>query len=337
LDNDSLDRIDEILLAKYFAQETSPQEERQIQLWLKEDAQNQQFYEDLQKVWQGVEPYRSAKSIDTEAAWQKFKKSIDTEASSSETKVIQLKANKSRLSIWQIAAAAVVLLGISWAIWMNIEPEKPQMVQIETQETGKNIIFSDGSKVFLNKNSRLEYPKKFSENQRIISLSGEGFFEVTPSSLPFIVKTSSFEVKVLGTSFNVKAYAEAEEQEVIVKTGKVAVSSKSKEILLSPNQKAVITEQAAEMQKSENINPNYDSYQSKVFVFEATPLSEVLAQINAVYGAEIVLSDELLGKCPLTVSFKEESLENILEIIVETLSLQLKKEGIKILLSGESC
>ena len=174
----------------------------------------------------------------------------------------QIERLSSRKMIWYRAAAAVVItmlagLGLYLFGERNISEEGLSVTKTNishlTNDT-KNItlhMLSDGTVITLQPNGSIEFPDVFPADKREIVLKGEAFFDVTKDkNRPFIINTGDVTVKVLGTSFNVRAYEGAKEITVAVKTGKVSVYAKGgeidakkntnkQEVILTPNQEVV--------------------------------------------------------------------------------------------------
>ncbi|SUJ29223.1 fec operon regulator FecR [Sphingobacterium spiritivorum] len=152
---------------------------------------------------------------------------------------------------------------------------------------------SDGSKVWLNSGSTLRFPQKFAGNLRKIELKGEAFFEVRKQTgsagerIPFIVQTSKQTVEVLGTSFNVKAYGEGNESATLF-TGLVRLKNNKNnhEKMLSPGDKAVL-ERNGEFKVGIADLEEEASWRSDAFVFNETPINDILNQLSRWYNVDI--------------------------------------------------
>lgn len=197
----------------------------------------------------------------------------------------------------------------------------------------------DGSTVTLNAKSELSYPLVFSDKSiREVRLKGEAFFEVEKNpEKPFIIKTSTVRVEVLGTSFSVTSRDGEPTSSVIVASGSVAVRYGGKSLVLKPNEKAILDRSSGRLFKVINDDPNYLSWKTKVFVFDDTPLDKVVANLSNAYQTEIRLSTENLRECPVTVSFNNQSLNTILEILKATLGLSIEKTDGRFEISGQGC
>ena len=202
------------------------------------------------------------------------------------------------------------------------------------------IILPDGSMVKLNANSSIEYPEKFVSGTRHVKLSGEAFFEVTKDSLhPFRIETTHAAVEVLGTSFNVSAYPEADRVEVNVETGKVRFSSNGivpgehRPAVLYAGKRGLLRISDGEIVKSEILTPNYASWFTKIISFQRTPLSEVCKVIGNTYQVNIRPGNPDIGRLLYTANFADLNSEYIIEVIARTHHLQIRKYGDEIILA----
>ena len=195
------------------------------------------------------------------------------------------------------------------------------------------LTLSDGTRVWLNAASSLTYPEVFQDRERVVELTGEAFFEVKPdTALPFIVKTQGMRVKVLGTTFNVKAYPDELKLYTTLVEGKVEVFSDylHRGVMLYPGEQAV--SDSSEIQKRQvNVQP-YISWKEGKFVFINAPLGEICKQIARWYDVEIQFADNEIGKvCFTGAILKFRPLEDLLDMIEVTSRVQYRREG-KILL-----
>ncbi|MGD1890556.1 MAG: FecR family protein, partial [Cyclobacteriaceae bacterium] len=180
---------------------------------------------------------------------------------------------------------------------------------------GQKIRFQlpDGTKVWLNADSRFTYPSSFAR-QRVVYLSGEAFLEVAhDANRPFVVRTEKASVKVLGTSFNVKA-REAQPTETVVVSGKVAFSGKdnpTSSVVLQPNDKAVLNTTTGETIRSTVDANSYAAWTNGTLIFEDQPLSEVFTEIARWYGVTIAVENPAIQKCQVTAKFEDLPLATV--------------------------
>jgi ferric-dicitrate binding protein FerR (iron transport regulator) len=189
--------------------------------------------------------------------------------------------------------------------------------------------------VTLNSNSKLQFPKKFKNNFREVTITGEAFFDVQPNpEKPFVINAGNAQIKVLGTSFNVSAYPENETLEVVVETGTVQVVSTEKlntletaEILLKPGEKGTFVNSLGTLEKGLNSDPNYLAWKTHNLVFENTPLNEVVHYLNKTYHTDIQLKGKNLNNLVLTAQFEKKPIEFILNVVQITFGLQLEQNN----------
>jgi ferric-dicitrate binding protein FerR (iron transport regulator) len=218
--------------------------------------------------------------------------------------------------------------------WYMMQPVANQSLQLATTDNTREEILPDGSKVFLNYNSSLTYPQRFDEGERKVTLKGEAFFDIQPDAAhPFIIDANGTEVKVLGTSFNVKAYAK-EPVRVDVETGRVSVTKGETNIKLSKGESAVVVKDTV---KSVLPDLNKMGYRTQVYDFVATDLEDVVSSIRNGYHIDLRLSDEKTAQCRLTIRFEKEPVDATLGVIAETMNLKIRKEGEIYWLDGNSC
>lgn len=155
------------------------------------------------------------------------------------------------------------------------------------------VVLSDGTKVWLNADSKLSYPQSFAKNQREVTLTGEAYFEVkSDKKRPFIVHTRDQTVEVLGTHFNIEAYQDEAFSLVSLAEGKIQVSHKNQPVhILIPGQ------QAAFKDGQINVYPvnisEFIAWKNGEFIFNNEPLSSVMQKLARWYDVELVLDKKL--------------------------------------------
>jgi len=196
-----------------------------------------------------------------------------------------------------------------------------------TNELHKEIL-SDGTIVWLNPKSSLEYPKKFTGELREVQMKGEAFFEVTKDHAhPFVIYSGGVVTRVWGTSFRIKTNGELQ-TEVSVVTGKVSVKiprKKDSEVMLLPDQKVTYLKSTDLLTKEqEKPTSTMGMWKKTNLSFDNMPLSEVILVLNKKFGYEIATEDETLKKYLLKADFNNESLPEILELLEKSLNINYK-------------
>lgn len=186
------------------------------------------------------------------------------------------------------------------------------------------LVLQDGTKVWMNSESELHYPVHFPGNTRKVQLQGEAYFEVArDSARPFIVEVNKgFEVKVLGTHFNIKAYPTDDQAETTLLEGKIAISAPSltESIILTPSQQMVIGKNGEN--KVRQVNPeNAIAWHNGWFYFDNETLEKTLEQIGRWYNLGFTFGD---AECKtIRVSGKVKRFEN-LKVLLDMLKTTTK-------------
>lgn len=179
------------------------------------------------------------------------------------------------------------------AVSLKKSPQK--MLTLKTPR-GKDykVTLSDGTQVWMNAESKLEFPEKFNGHTREVILHGEAYFEVAKNAKqPFIVKTDYFHTKVLGTSFNIRAYSERDANVVLVE-GSVAMTTKRKgqePIILKPNQQATLQARQSALSIKEVDTYPYTQWRDGFFYFDDTPMIEIMQELGRWYNINIIFEE----------------------------------------------
>lgn len=183
-----------------------------------------------------------------------------------------------------------------------------------------HLMLSDGSVVYLNTSSRLRYPVRFSGKTREVELLGEGYFDVKHDpDHPFIVKTKDVAVKVLGTSFNLRAYQEEEAIYTTLVEGRVEVRNQQSEVILSPSQQAVCTPEGRNIDVQTVNNDYYVGWISGRFIFNNTRLDDILTRLQQWYNFEVFYEKEELKDLPFSLNIdKHKDFSHILNALERT-------------------
>lgn len=190
------------------------------------------------------------------------------------------------------------------------------------------LALEDGTKLWINAGSRVIYPNKFKKSRREIYVDGEVYMEVAhEENRPFVVKTNTLYVQVLGTSFNVMSYKEDAQSSVILVSGSVRVKTKDKEAKLIPNEMfSYSTQRGACIEKVTVLD--YISWKDGIYIYHSEPLSSVLNRISRYYGKEIRYDSDIeIFKCSGKLDLME-SLDSLLEGLTHTVPVEyIKSEG----------
>ena len=182
------------------------------------------------------------------------------------------------------------------------------------------VILSDGTKVWINSDSELEFPNRFGGDIREVKLKGEAYFEVTSDSRkPFYVLAGETKVHVLGTAFNVSAYREDRQTEVALLRGKVSFDVKDKVYVLVPGEIATLNRESGETIVRKGDVAAIVDWKAGRFNFEDMSLEELTVKLSRWYGVTFVFSDEAVKKLRFSGAMtKYRTLDYVLDMISKT-------------------
>jgi ferric-dicitrate binding protein FerR (iron transport regulator) len=195
------------------------------------------------------------------------------------------------------------------------------------------LTLSDGTKVWFNSESKLKYPVVFTGGTREVYLKGEAYFEVAHNKEKvFIVRTKKSNIKVLGTSFNVKVY-ENEESQITLVSGKVNIQVGEEAYVLTPGKQAVINNSTNEIAIKEVDVDRYISWKDGVFKFVNLPMEKLAVELSRWYDVEFAFADEQLKNEKFSGAItKYRSLDYILDLIEKTNDLNFEYDYDKIII-----
>lgn len=243
------------------------------------------------------------------------------------TRVIPVKRG-ALLRRYAAAAAIVITVGAGMLLWYLKGKQGSPAVQAATTlsviENDRNVVrkvtMPDGTIVWLNRNSRLEFDQQqYNRTQRYVKLSGEGYFEVTKDAArPFVVETGNIHTRVLGTAFNIEAYQQESEIRISLVHGKVALEDKTRAVtaVLAPNQTMRYSRDTKDWQLLPMAVNNINAWTNGALVFNEVPLEEAIERIGNRYHLAMTYDKNLLHNKRITATFTvkdwQSALHNVL-------------------------
>jgi len=338
---DHRNHIEEDLIIKSLAGEASPEEEKQLLIWIATHANNERRFVRLKKIFELSKTHYTTEAesiahINVDQEWNHFVARVEQ---SKEKPTIALQQGGSGARTW-LRIAATLLLLIASGLIIRYFVSRQSDVTFKTASNTRTISLPDGSRVTLNRNSALSYDPKFGQESRTLILKGEAFFEVAhDASKPFVIHINNAEVEVLGTSFDVQGYAQRKEVEVVVQTGVVmfSIPDEHKEVKLNAGQKGVYTTALKSLNSASNKDINFLSWSTQKINFSGEDLRTVIETLNKTYHANIILSGDVSTTCVVTVSFDHQTLEAVLHVLESTLNLTYQIKGNQIEITKAGC
>lgn len=319
------------LLVKYLLGEASADERSAAEQWINAGEANRKAFDDFKLIWDASRELTVSSPVDEEESWQRFRRRIHSApafAGPSTRKAVVRQMHR-RLPTLRIAVVLVLAVGLGWLLRQWLPAEKTVAVQSFASVVRDTL--PDGSVVTLNKNSALSRPNRFGGDTRTVGLQGEAFFSVAADKKkPFIIHVNDVTIRVVGTSFNVRSTRG--HTQVIVETGAVQVSRRQQTVELHPADRVDIAEGDSMITKKAVTDQLYNYYRTREFVCDNTPLWKLAEVLEEAYGTHIVIEQPSLRGLPLHATFKDQSLDAVLDVISKTFTIKVEKKDNEIIL-----
>jgi transmembrane sensor len=299
------------LLHKYFRGDTNPDEEKQIMDWAGASPENYRAYLKERKIWNAIlVNYKQAESQPV------------------------AHFSKHSFNLWKavsIAASIALLFSLSWML-LNPSSRESKGHQAVLVPAGQRVqlVLEDGTKVWLNSNSSFSYPTAFGSKTREVELNGEGYFEVArDEQKPFIVKTKKYDIKVLGTTFNVYAYDhEASTFEASLLHGSVDVLSRENQnnhIILKTKEK--VSEVNGLLQKVAIDNLDRFRWKDGLICLDDVPFEILMKKFSIYYDITIKIENPKVLDYRCTGKFRQsDGIGYALRVIQKDLDFQFIRD-----------
>lgn len=309
------------LLAKLSAGTINEKENRRLKNAMDENPYFRSIYTEFQYYMAQKSTVETDVEAKLEEIWDKIERELPAP-------VITLNPKRTVPMWMKVASVALVLIGAGFFLVRNSVSDTQLYTQsISAQNEKLFLTLDDGTQVWLNENSTLEYNDNFGAEKREMKLTGEAFFDVAHNAeVPFRVQSRDVEIVVKGTAFNVNAYQDGE-VEVALLRGSVAVqskASKNKEILLKPNQRLTMRNGVAltldtilkpQLANSPDTIPTEVKWINQPLNFNREKLANLAKLMENRYGVQITIADEKLKSQRFTGSITNETLPEMLDAL----------------------
>ncbi len=313
--------------------------------WLNGSEENKKTYLDVRSLWQLTGTFPPRFSPDRQKAWQKVRRQIHipkkndpidqkqtrTGLPFSRREKRPLKMN--HFLFRPIVQIAAVILVVLLSVWFGTELgqwKDPLYTEVISPAGQKSrVVLPDRSVVLLNGDSRIRYKNNFNEHDRIVELEGEGYFDVHKDRhKQFVVEAGQLNVKVFGTTFNVKAYEHQRTIEVGLKSGEIGIEQNGREISrLQPGEVATFNKDENKLMVGEMNVDLVSAWTRDELIFEEKLMEEIMENMERWYGVNIAIAPELTDSDRFTFKVKAESLREMLELINLLKPITYKIEG----------
>ena len=325
-----------ILITKYLSKEASIKEIEELNLCL-EDKEYKELFEKISIDWENKEKAEDSFQFNYERGLGLLRRKMN-ESLSSSIKATTRKKLKNIFNnyIFKIATSVALVALLSFGIYLvgtiHKFPDGESAYKEKVTEAGQKSIITliDGTEVTLNADSKLRFQANFQGKTREVYLEGEAYFEVVhDSTMPFIVHSGNFNVTVLGTEFDVKAFPGENNYSVSLVKGKAKVTSEKektnlKEVILHPDQQYEYNN-ATGQAKVGNFNElQVTGWKENILIFDNASLGEAFIQLERAYGVKFNLEDKSLSNIKIKANFKNASFWTIVKVIQSATNLDYR-------------
>ncbi len=313
---DSINSVEDTMLIRFLMNDTSENENEAIYNYLNESEKNFSYFINLKKAWEANQE-ESFKNRSFGDDLKIINKRLSFSSSDKKTR-------KWNMHFVRIAASVLILLGISAVFYFtrtsNGELAYHELITPKGDMT--KIVLSDGSKVWLASDTKFKFPERFESNERRVYLDGMAYFDVShKKGKAFIVDTKEYDIKVLGTTFNVKAFSDENLTETSLIEGKVEIvfdekrNEKLKDITLKPGQKLIFNKDADRIIHAK-YNQELDvSWIEGRLTFKDESFIEIARKIERFYDVTIIFENKEIENIRYTGDFDEETIKEALDVI----------------------
>lgn len=336
------------LLAKKKSKFLTPEEQVELSGLLSSD-DARMFSNIVDELFEMPADIKSVTTEDVNAAVNRIIEEIETETA-------KPKRQFRSFSLWRAGAAAVLLITVGLTIFFLVKNQKNVRSEsiVQTQKGSKSITtLPDGTKVWINSETKITYEKSFGEEARNVFLEGEAYFNVVhDKARPFIVHTKDMQIKVTGTVFNVRAYPDEANAQTTLISGSVEVqlnNNSSTKVLLKPNEKVIVKQskvndslQQAQVLtpqlsivpvKSKNINDTVCTeiqWINNRLALEDQSLTEIIPILERWYNVQVVVNKKPVNQRLFNGVFESENLDDVMRALALTLGFNYQIKGDKI-------
>lgn len=320
-----------------------------IEKWASADPKNKNQLEQYEQVWNTSSQSKKMlkESFDAEEQWDRLQSRLHKEKEETNFAIEEEKDSSSvfRSSsvhsmtqrIARVAAIVLVagLMGVlAYQNWYQPEPSQEPILREISTDNGQraNLTLGDGTNVMLNAGSTVKFPDQFEGDIREVFLEGEAYFEVVSNpERPFVIHSRDSEIKVLGTSFSVRSYADEEQVRVVVEEGEVSLGSEDTDLkestILSANEMGRLNLEDNEIETSLVDDMElYLSWRDGYLKFREASMQKVAQELERRYAVDVVFEDESIKQKSLTAFLKSRSIRNVLDVVAMSLDIDYQLE-----------
>ena len=321
-DKINISLFDENLIIRHFTREITPEEEAVLLSWLEASDEHREIYLKMKQLWALLKVNHYASDLVLKRARTKVEEKIQANRKVRRLTVLR--------QICRYAAMIVFLLG-GFFLYRAIHVDQPEQwltIATANDEALRFVYLPDSTQVWLNKNTTLSYPETFT--RRSIKINGEAYFKVVhDADHPFTVTANEIDIRVIGTSFNVRNRLVDSLMQVTLTEGKIELYDDDDMLAsLHPGQQAVYHHSNRQIEIHKVKTDLYTSWHTGAMMFEKASLIDILAAIEEAYGVRIIYNtNQSLRNQYNFVFHSNQPIETVLEMLEFVAPITCKKNS----------
>lgn len=309
--------MDQNILYKFFNGQATDEEKLALKTWVEKSIENEQIFLEQRKLYDSLTLLKDENDL---------KKLLYGDVPVQKRRKFLLR------EVLKIASVAVIAFLATYFILDKPQENKFAAMQTITVPAGQriNISLPDGTNVWLNANTTIEYPVLFNNKERFVKLNGQAYFDVAhDDEIPFIVETDKGKVKVLGTKFDVLSYSQSDNFETALMDGRVEVlldSDPTQTIVLSPDTKAYLAN--GKLYKVPLTDHNPYRWKEGLICFEDCPFTDIMKEFEKSYDVRIVVQNTNVSKYSFTGKFRiTDGIDHALRVLQKDLRFTYNRDS----------
>ena len=326
------------LLDRFMRNETSPEEKQLLLEWFRSSSSRNEILEFYQQRWIEASEDELPAEIQGRMYLRIKERMLEIENShrEEERKIFKLRSSFSRFLPY--VATILLCIGISFSSYLYTQKDLPITSEyIVSAEKGQraSVTLPDGTKVWLNSHTVLRYKNDYGVKERNVFLNGEAYFEVSKDKEHrFVVDAGEMEVEALGTSFNVKAYREDKSIVATLYNGSIQATGGEHSIILLPDQQVLFNRENRQLKVERPDNIAYSRmWRDNELSFKGETLYDIAIRLNRIYNVQVEFKSEKIKQYRFSGVIKNNSLDNVIEIISLTAPILYEAKEDTIILS----
>lgn len=332
-----MDKMDNEILQRYIAGQSTPEELRQVLAWIRSNPQAADEFFRMEELTQLAQ----RETYDNEKSLNQAEADLFSRIKSDEIDLSEIYSPRRSLfsRMMQYAAIFIGILLVGGIGYMTLQEQNQEqdLLVVMARDKMKALVLPDGTHVWLNKNTVFKYPRNFEDNSRKVYLEGEGYFEVTKDAhRPFTVYSDAMQVKVLGTRFNLRSEKLMKRAVATLHQGEIQVRGNHDEgmIILTPGQEATLDGTTKRLSVRQ-VDEGMERWHDNSFSFQKANIFTISNALERWYGVNIKIQFDVDTKQTFTGTIKKKAtIKETLDLIKLVVPIEYSIKGQQIILKA---